>query len=162
MKKCSKCFENKDESDYFYRDKKKGIRRIDCKECCKEYRKNYSKKHYEKYKSEYIARAKIRNEKLKAERQKQIIEYLLDKSCEQCGESDIRVLDFDHKDPRDKKFNISKAINQGIEWELILKEIEKCQILCANCHRKRTSAQFNWYKNGVGDRICTDVSSFAD
>ena len=46
------------------------------------------------------------------------------------------VLDFDHV--RDKEFGISRAIQNGTSLDKIVKEIEKCEIVCANCHRIRT------------------------
>lgn len=45
-------------------------------------------------------------------------------------------MDFDHLD--DKEFEISKAISRNINLQRILAEIEKCDLICANCHRART------------------------
>lgn len=56
--------------------------------------------------------------------------------CHDCGEKNHIVLDFDHL--RDKKYNISRMIHDGFSWRQIKKEIEKCEIVCANCHRIRT------------------------
>lgn len=51
-----------------------------------------------------------------------------------CGVSDYRCLDFHHKDSS-KEFNIGTAITTGLSVEKILKEIQKCEVLCSNCHR---------------------------
>ena len=75
-----------------------------------------------------------------------MLEYLSDKSCADCGESDIRVLELDHLDPTTKVFSISQAVKLGHSWNSVMNEINKCQILCANCHKKRTAQQFGWYK----------------
>jgi len=75
-----------------------------------------------------------------------MIEYLADKTCVDCGEHDIRVLELDHLDPQLKKFTISQAVRLGKGWEEVEQELKKCQILCANCHKKRTAKQFSWYK----------------
>ena len=56
--------------------------------------------------------------------------------CMDCGETNPIVLDFDHL--HDKKYNISRMIHDGFSWKAIKKEIEKCEIVCANCHRIRT------------------------
>lgn len=56
--------------------------------------------------------------------------------CFDCGIKDPIVLDFDHI--RDKKYNVSQMIRDGFSWKAILKEIEKCEVVCANCHRIRT------------------------
>lgn len=58
--------------------------------------------------------------------------------CSRCPEDDFRTLDFHHLD-RDKKcFHISDAAARGWGKETILEEVSKCEILCANCHRKLT------------------------
>jgi hypothetical protein len=74
-----------------------------------------------------------------------IYDYLKNKSCIICGESRIATLQFDHIDREDKLFNLSEAKYKSIET--IEKEIQKCRILCANCHLVHTSEQLNWYKN---------------
>lgn len=56
--------------------------------------------------------------------------------CVDCGEKNHIVLDFDHL--KNKKYNISRMIHDGFSWKAILKEIEKCEVVCANCHRIRT------------------------
>jgi hypothetical protein len=52
-------------------------------------------------------------------------------------------LEFDHL--RDKKFAIGKAASGGYSLKKIQEEVEKCVVRCANCHRKKTAVQFNWY-----------------
>jgi hypothetical protein len=47
------------------------------------------------------------------------------------------VLEFDHL--RDKVANISKLVHLGADWETTLAEIAKCEVVCANCHRRRTA-----------------------
>lgn len=56
--------------------------------------------------------------------------------CVDCGEKNHIVLDFDHL--QNKKYNISRMIHDGFSWEAIKKEIAKCEVVCANCHRIRT------------------------
>ena len=57
--------------------------------------------------------------------------------CHDCGIKDKRVLDFHHKKGSNKEFAISSFVEGGCGVERILKEIEKCVVLCANCHRIR-------------------------
>lgn len=47
-------------------------------------------------------------------------------------------LDFHHKNPTTKVDSISRMIKQGVAWKTITKEIEKCEVLCAICHRIAT------------------------
>ena len=64
------------------------------------------------------------------------VEYLGSK-CEKCGyNKNIEALDFHHRNPEEKSFEISKAYNRS--WEYIKPELDKCALLCANCHREIT------------------------
>jgi hypothetical protein len=56
--------------------------------------------------------------------------------CVDCGINNHIILDFDHL--HDKKYNISRMIHDGFSWAAIKKEISKCEVVCANCHRIRT------------------------
>lgn len=66
-----------------------------------------------------------------------IYEYLLVHPCVDCGESDPIVLEFDHVRGTKKK-NVSRmACGSTYSWTAIKIEIDKCDIRCANCHRRR-------------------------
>ena len=110
-----------------------------CRKCQKEYRKN----HYDKNQQKYIKKAKRIREKLKIE----FINWLKDKECIDCGNSDIRVLEFDHV-KGDKSYNISNKIGE-CRLEVLLEEIEKCDIVCANCHRIRTCERGQFAKSRI-------------
>ena len=56
--------------------------------------------------------------------------------CLDCGIKNHILLDFDHI--KNKKYNVSRMIHDGFSWKAIKKEIEKCEVVCANCHRIRT------------------------
>ena len=75
-------------------------------------------------------------------------DYLLNSSCADCKIKDPRVLEFDHLPEFEKSFNISRAVSGSTRsWKLILKEIEKCEIVCANCHKIRTQIRGNYKRN---------------
>jgi hypothetical protein len=61
--------------------------------------------------------------------------------CRQCGEADPACLDFHHRDPSHKIFSVAFLVAQGYSLERIMAEIEKCDLLCANCHRKLEAGQ---------------------
>ena len=54
--------------------------------------------------------------------------------CHNCGEKDPCCLDFHHRDPEMKSFNVGSTCN--VSQKALESEIEKCDIVCANCHRK--------------------------
>lgn len=63
--------------------------------------------------------------------------------CMDCGESNPVVLEFDHRNPKEKLFNIGEGYLKN--KEVLLLEIEKCDIVCANCHRIRTAKTYNYF-----------------
>ena len=75
------------------------------------------------------------------------IQYLASKGCCDCGERDPRVLEYDHRDPEQKEYNIAKLLADGLSWasEKLRTEIRKCRVICANCHRKHTIDQQGYY-----------------
>lgn len=65
--------------------------------------------------------------------------------CERCGESAPECFHFHHRDPNEKDFTLSNAIAQGWSKVRILAELEKCEVLCANCHMKHHwEERFSW------------------
>jgi hypothetical protein len=61
--------------------------------------------------------------------------------CKFCGyDEHPRALDFHHRDPKMKSFNISNANCRGLMK--LLEEISKCDVACANCHRVREAEKF--------------------
>ncbi len=75
---------------------------------------------------------------------KAVHDYKAEKGCMDCGEKDPIVLEFDHRIRADKSFDISNALRLGTSIDKILVEMEKCDVVCANCHRRRTALQMNW------------------
>lgn len=73
-----------------------------------------------------IARHKIR----------QLIRSLKQGGCSICGEKHIACLQFHHKDPSTKLFSVANAVSQKVPKDRIFNEINKCILLCANCHAK--------------------------
>ena len=127
--------------EMFYRHHKKGYQSL-CKNC----KSDYNKKHYIKDKSKYINRAEQRNKIVKDNIKEKILTYLKDKKCARCPESDVIVLDFHHREPKEKAFEIATGVKMMYKWEIIEQEISKCEMLCANCHRRLHAKENNSYK----------------
>lgn len=81
----------------------------------------------------------------RSEYRAKIKEYLRNHPCIDCGNSDIEVLEFDHKDASTKLFAIGENITKGLGWDRIFTEMKKCDVRCANCHRKKTRRQLGWW-----------------
>ena len=64
--------------------------------------------------------------------------------CAVCGEKDPIVLEFNHLDMATKSFNLGESARLGMSLENLMREVEKCEILCANCHKRKTAKQLNW------------------
>jgi hypothetical protein len=74
-----------------------------------------------------------RQKKYESQR-KWLEEYRKGKVCAWCGFEDHRALQFHHKDPLTKEFGIRQKIGK-ISLRRIQKEIDKCELICANCHQ---------------------------
>jgi hypothetical protein len=145
-KKCSKCGKVKNVTDFFIRMKLKNQFHSQCKECYKDNRDPQG--HYKKYRDEYVKRSTDRKIIKTTENRMNLLEYFKTHHCIVCDESNPIVLDFDHREQEDKILNISQMIYHH-NWDSILKEIEKCDVLCANHHRIRTSKQLGWWYEHV-------------
>lgn len=94
------------------------------------------------YRRDYYYRNRNNEKNRVLKRKKEIIvkfkQWKLDNNvkCARCPEDHPATLHFHHRDPSKKEYLISKMVGNGMSWEKILEEIEKCDILCANCHAK--------------------------
>lgn len=79
----------------------------------------------------------------RAENRKKLWLYLSEHSCIDCGETNPMKLDFDHV-RGEKEFDLACATN-NYGWTRIKKEIDKCEIRCANCHRVKTGNELGWW-----------------
>ncbi len=104
--------------------------------------------------AEHASRAYQNGDRVRKERNKaalvernrvKMLEFLKENHCVDCGESDPVVLTFDHRDPAEKTRNVSEMFYWS--WQSMMKEIDKCDVRCANCHMRRTSIQFGFWKS---------------
>lgn len=129
MKRCSKCGIPKEFSDFNKRTSAKDGRQSQCRAC----NSDNLKDHYDKNKQYYIDKAvKTRND-IRSE-----IQVIKSVPCADCGvQYPHYVMQFDHLPEFEKLFNICTAyLNHGRQE--ILAEIEKCEVVCANCHAERS------------------------
>lgn len=131
-KTCAGCGEVKALSEFNFKDKEKGTRQTRCRDCTRE----QVRTHYQAHRGYYVAKAKERTRRLQAEHRRWLWDYLKAHPCVDCGEKDFRCLDFDHV--RGKKRQHVSRMAGTFTLEAIQEEIGKCEVRCANCHRKRT------------------------
>ncbi len=132
MRRCGRCGELKPVEEFNWRRKERGQRDNMCRPC----RAEYKREHYEAHKQRYIDQAQARKRVLYLERTKYLIEYFASHPCVDCCEADPVVLEFDHL--AGKEFDIGQALPYR-NWQSILDEIAKCEVVCRNCHRRRES-----------------------
>jgi hypothetical protein len=92
--------------------------------------------HYHANLNYYVRKAHKRKTIGKRAEREKILNYLLQHPCIDCGEADPCCLDFDQVRGK-KRYYVSRMIGKGHAWETIFNEISKCDVRCANCHRKR-------------------------
>jgi hypothetical protein len=76
-----------------------------------------------------------------------IVLEALASGCADCGTTDLIVLNFDHRDPATKLYNISTLLSARNKFsvQILRDEISKCDVVCSNCHIHRTAKKFgNW------------------
>jgi hypothetical protein len=140
MRTCRVCGDTKLLIEFPYRSLRRQTRQWICLLC----QRHYTNQWYARNRKRQIAMAGERSRHATAELKTRVREYLLGHPCVDCGEADPGVLDFDHL--RDKKANVSTLVQSGISWESLAHEIAKCEVRCANCHRRRTARNGRYYR----------------
>ena len=134
MRRCGRCGETKTADEFAWRRKARGQRDNYCRPC----RAAYKQEHYALNRGRYVEAAVRRRTAPAAERAAFLVDYFATHACVDCGEPDPIVLEFDHLG--DKSFNIAKGLRDR-SWDALVAEIAKCDVVCANCHRRRTATR---------------------
>lgn len=136
MKTCSKCGEEKPISEFGERAGRKA-RRSYCKACAVAYRKQHYADNAEKY------RVAAKRRRARIRKQVRAIKAV---PCADCGKSyPYYVMDFDHRDGEEKIAEVGTLLRKDVAEKILMEEIAKCDVVCSNCHRKRT------YRRDKGD-----------
>jgi hypothetical protein len=116
VRKCKRCKRTKTLSKFANAGTIKGVK----------YKRRLCKKCYT------ISKSKARQKK-----RDWYVEYKSTLLCENCGyDKNPRVLHFHHKNKKDKMHNVSDMIGNGYSIDSVKKEINKCIVLCSNCHQE--------------------------
>jgi 5-methylcytosine-specific restriction endonuclease McrA len=116
---------------------------------CRPCRAKYKQEHYAANRTKYIDNAVGRRRRIGEERMRMLIQYLRTHPCVDCGETDVLVLEFDHLG--DKSFSIGAGFRDR-SLEALLDEMAKCEVVCANCHRRRTATRGGYLRAAVAQR----------
>jgi len=136
--------------DFAWRRKARGQRDNYCRAC----RAAYKREHYILHHERYVASAVQRKRALIAERTAYLVDFLRARPCVDCGEPDPLFLEFDHRGH--KHFNIAANLGNR-KWQSILDEIATCDVVCANCHRRRTALRGGFARAVVAQRLSLAV-----
>lgn len=138
---CTRCKRELPESEFNWK-----IKNVKLAAHCKECSRRYIREHYKNNLQYYLDKAHKRNKDQAVICHEYIGKYLFIHPCVDCGEKDVLVLEFDHRDKNEKEIDVSKTIRQGYSLDRIIKEISKCDVRCANCHRRKTAKENGSWK----------------
>jgi hypothetical protein len=138
MKICFTCKIEKSRKDFRNRAKSSDGLDSYCKECRSQRDKLFYQNNPDR-KNQIIEKEKLR----KKSNAQWVRNYLKEHPCVACSLSDPDLLEFDHIKGV-KVGGVSSLVRNGKSLQNIIKEIEKCQVLCLHCHRKKTIKQFGW------------------
>lgn len=132
--------------DFSFKNKIKNKRRKICKTCHSLYRKQ----HYLQNREKYLEKALRRNKKQGEVIAKYLFNILSKSQCIDCEKKDIIVLKFDHI--KNKQFGIAEMYQKRYSLAAIKKELRKCVVRCANCHRRKTAKDVGFWKFKISAR----------
>ncbi len=162
-KRCAKCGQTKDVTCFYQKKpsttvknpRAEGYYTSKCKQCLSDIGKQKwnnptVRKHKLKLQEQwYIKNGDSVRKKLSEQRKDRVsyvVQYLKNHPCIVCGESDPIVLQFDHRNPEEKYKSVSYLISKAVSLHTLEAEIAKCDVMCANCHARKTAHQFSWHK----------------
>ena len=139
-KVCTKCYTEKPVEEFPFRNVLLRKRHSVCSECSA---KRANQWYYEN-REQHIQDVGNRRRASRDEARQYVISYLSTHPCVDCGEANPNKLEFDHHG--DKEFDITHMLYKGFSIPHIAAEISKCEVRCANCHRRKTASERGWYR----------------
>ncbi|WP_407357869.1 hypothetical protein [Microbacterium sp. LTA6] len=123
-------------------------------EVCRDCNRASSRRYYQRNREHHITVIRARTVAQKAMSLAYVAQYLIDHPCVDCGASDLRVLDFDHRPGTDKRDGVMQLIRNGFSIPCIAEEIAKCDVRCRNCHAIVTYERMgsNWRSLAMTER----------
>jgi hypothetical protein len=131
LRRCSRCARDRPASEF---NRYRSGRQWWCRDCFPAY--------YAERRAHHRARTNALKARRVAEAQAYVMEVLRRRACADCGQADAIVLEFDHVGP--KRADVATLVRRGVRLSVLDAEIEQCEVVCANCHRRRTALRAGW------------------
>ncbi len=147
MKRCHACGDELP-LDQFPPNRARGDgRQSMCRSCYAKYQRDYHRRRVVEdveYRERTRKARRERQSRIRRHNHQQLLRHFADHPCVDCGEDDHVVLTFDHV-RGEKRFTIADRLHT-MRWERLLDEIAKCEVVCANCHMRRTATRAGYYR----------------
>ena len=142
MKQCSRCKETKPLDKFGKEAKSKDGLQYHCKVCKAEL-------HILNHEARMVSIRASKQRRVDAGRN-YVVEWFKTHPCVDCGETDIRVLEFDHLG--NKVDGVAKMVREGQTLKRIKQEIEKCEVRCKNDHARKSFERLGgtWHDKFIG------------
>lgn len=105
---------------------------------CRTCNRARAKRYYDEHRDEHVQLMMQRRAAARDQAVVAVGEHLLANPCVDCGEGDVRVLDFDHLPGSGKSAEVMRLVRNGYSVARVMVEIAKCEVRCRNCHAKVT------------------------
>lgn len=114
---------------------------------CRECNRVASRAYYRRNPAKHVRDVGENNREYIARNRAVLLAHLLANPCVDCGERDPRVLEYDHV-RGEKVDDVAPMAAWPVKLERLVAEIAKCEVRCANCHRRRTGVVQGWWRAG--------------
>ncbi|MBW9095508.1 hypothetical protein JNB62_17650 [Microbacterium jejuense] len=147
MKICGTCRQSKPLDDF----NRKSSRLDGRQEVCRDCNRQSSRAYYARNRDRHVQAIVQRTAQRRVESKAFLVAYLREHPCIDCGNSDLRVLDFDHRPGAGKRKDVMSMVKEGFSRKKLEDEIAKCDVRCRNCHAIVTleRAGRNWRSDAM-------------
>ncbi len=129
-KTCGTCRQSKPLTEFNRKSSRADGRQEVCRECNRASSRRYYAENRAAHVRTIVARTAQRREELK----RFLADYFRGHPCIDCGVTDLRVLDFDHRPSEHKRGEVMQLVKDGFSLRIVREEIAKCDVRCRNCH----------------------------
>jgi hypothetical protein len=153
LKRCSTCGVTKPGTQFNVRQRAPDGRQSRCRDCCRAW--------YLTHKADHMAGVARRNKAYRVQTQERLAAHLAEHPCVDCGEDDISASSSTIGTAWTRLLPSRSCCSGDGSWRTIAKEIEKCDVRCANCHRRRTADQFSTWRHRLHEEETADLRQVA-